>query len=149
MKKTSMLTQLAIAGIAAGLVTAAPAYADSHGGKKHGDTAKTEKSGCKAKSGCKGDSACKGKSSCSGPGGCGASPDKKDASLGKKVAVTDTVKKASCKGQNSCKGKGGCAMTEKQLQERAKKLGIPAEKAGKAHSCKGKNECKGLGGCNM
>jgi hypothetical protein len=40
-------------------------------------------------------------------------------------------------------------MSEKQLDKRAKELGIPREKAGKAHSCKGLNECKGLGGCKM
>ena len=57
--------------------------------------------------------------------------------------------KHSCKGQNSCKGKGGCAMTRKDLDAAAKKLGIPMEKAGAPHGCKGENECKGLGGCKM
>jgi hypothetical protein len=139
MKKTSMLTQLAIAGIAAGLVSAAPAHASHHGEKK--DSARTEKSGCKGKGGCKGESGCKGKAGCKGDSA---------AALGKKVAaVAADTAKASCKGHNECKGQGGCAMSEKDLKARAEKLGIARDKAGKAHSCKGKNECKGLGGCNM
>lgn len=142
MKKISVLTQLAIAGIAAGLVSTA--HADNHGTKKSGDSARAEKSGCKGKAVVKSGN---DKSSCGGPGGCGA----KDSALGKKVAAPDAKSdaKASCRGKNACKGQGGCAMTDKQLEKRAKELGIPREQAGKAHSCKGKNECKGLGGCNM
>lgn len=52
-----------------------------------------------------------------------------------------------CKGHNDCKGMGGCKMSEKELKKAAKKMGMPAAKAGKAHDCKAKNECKGLGGC--
>lgn len=142
MKKTSTLTQLAIAGITAGLVAAVPSQAADHGGKKHADSVRSEKSGCKAaKSG--------DKNSCGGPGGCGAKASPKDSAMGKKVAADSVDAKAKCRGLNECKGKGGCAMSEKQLQKRAKELGIPREKAGEPHGCKGKNECKGLGGCNM
>jgi len=52
-----------------------------------------------------------------------------------------------CKGQNSCKGKGGCKMDQAGIDAAAKKVGMAADKAGKAHGCKGLNECKGLGGC--
>lgn len=38
-------------------------------------------------------------------------------------------------------------MDQASIDAAAKKMGIPAEKAGKAHDCHGKNECKGLGGC--
>lgn len=145
MKKSTLLSQLAIAGIAAGLVSAAPAHADNHGAKKSGDSTRTEKSGCKGKAAVKSGS---DKGSCGGPGGCGA---KGDSALGKKIAADSAgaEAKASCRGKNACKGQGGCAMSDKQLEKRAKELGIPREKAGKAHGCKGKNECKGLGGCNM
>jgi hypothetical protein len=151
MKKSSVLTQLAIAGIAAGLVSVAPVHASHHGDKS--DSSKTEKFGCKGKSGCKGmgkvksDSSCKGHTSCKGASGC---QGKDSASLGKKIAADSASAKAvACKGHNSCKGQGGCAMSEKDLKAAAKKMGMPANKAGKAHSCKGKNECKGLGGCKM
>lgn len=131
MKKTTMLTQLAIAGITAGLVSAAPAHADT--GSKPADGTRTEKSGCKSRNACK------------GSGGCA----RKDSAFGKKVAADTVEAKARCRGLNACKGQGGCAMSDKQIEKRAKELGIPREKAGKAHSCKGKNACKGLGGCNM
>jgi hypothetical protein len=55
--------------------------------------------------------------------------------------------KHSCKGMNSCKGQGGCHMDQASIDAAAKKMGMPADKAGKAHDCKTKNECKGLGGC--
>jgi len=132
MKKTTLLTQLAVVGIAAGLVAVAPAHADKHAKKSEGP--RTEKSGCK------------GKNACKGPGGCA----RKDSVLGKKVAADSLVDaKASCRGRNACKGQGGCAMSDKKLEKRAKELGIPRSEAGEAHSCKGKNACKGLGGCNM
>lgn len=144
MKKTTVLTQLAIAGITAGLVFAVPAHAENPGAKKS-DSTRTEKAGCKSKAAAKGSD----KGSCGGPGGCGA---KKDSALGRKIAADsadEKAAKAKCRGLNACKGQGGCAMSEKQLDKRAKELGIPREKAGKAHSCKGLNECKGLGGCKM
>ncbi len=122
MEKTSMFTRLAIAGIAAGLVSAAPAHADK--GTKKAEGTRTEKSGCK-------------------------SVKAKHDAHGKKVAADSTEAKAKCRGLNECKGQGGCAMSDKQIEKRAKELGVPREQAGKAHSCKGKNECKGLGGCNM
>src|SRR6187399_604323 len=131
MKKSSVLTQLAIAGIAAGLVAVAPVHASHHGDKS--DSTKSEKSGCKGKGGCKGmgkvksDSSCKGHTSCKGASGC---QGKDSASLGKKVAA-DSAMAAACKGMNSCKGQGGCSMSEKDLKAAAKKMGIPADKAGK------------------
>lgn len=120
MKKTTTLTQLAVAGIAAGLVSAAPVHADKK--SQHAESTRTEKSGCKSV---------------------------KTEQAGKKVATDSTAAKVKCRGLNECKGQGGCAMSDKQIEKRAKELGIPREQAGKAHSCKGKNECKGLGGCNM
>jgi hypothetical protein len=73
------------------------------------------------------------------------------AKMGKMDAKAGAPKTAKhgCKGHNECKGQGGCAMTQKDLDAAAKKLGVPVEKAGKPHSCKGMNECKGLGGCKM
>ena len=38
-------------------------------------------------------------------------------------------------------------MGQTDLDAAAKKAGVAADKAGKAHGCKGHNECKGLGGC--
>src|SRR5690606_20750978 len=139
---SGMSSQLRTAVVAPGLVSVAPWHADHHESKK-GDSARTEKAGCKAKADVKGSD----RGSCGGPGGCGA---KKDSALGRKVAADSAGKaRASCRGKNECKGLGGCAMSDKQLDKRAKELGIPREKAGKAHSCKGLNECKGLGGCKM
>ena len=148
MKKSSILSQLALAGIAAGLVSVAPLHAADAAEK----SVKTDKHGCGGKSGCggkdsvKGDKgSCKGHTSCKGKGGCKGV----DSVKAGKLADTATVTVAShgCKGQNSCKGQGGCAMTEKDLKAAAKKSGTPMSKAGKAHSCKGQNSCKGLGGC--
>lgn len=107
MKKSSILAQVALAGIAAGLLSPMSVSAAD----------KTEKKKVVAKT--KADTA--------------------------KAATA----KHACAGKNACKGQGGCAMTEKDLKARAKKLGIPLSKAGKAHGCKGQNACKGLGGCNM
>lgn len=118
---TPSLTQMALAGITSGLL-ALSAQADSTAVKK----------AAKKKTNAKSDTTA--------------------------AAITDTTAKAvaapaadkqKCKGLNECKGKGGCAMNDKEIAEAAKKLGIPREKAGKAHGCKGHNECKGLGGCNM
>lgn len=134
MKKNTLLTRMAVAGIAAGLVSFFPAQAGSHGGAKADSTKKNERNSCKAKAGC------------SGKDGCGA---KKDSAVGEKSGAEAEDRAASCRGLNDCKGQGGCAMTEEELQEAADKMGIPREEAGEPHSCKGKNECKGLGGCNM
>lgn len=64
------------------------------------------------------------------------------------ITVAPSVDKHACKGQNACKGQGGCAMSQKALEAIAKKNGFAMEKVGKAHSCKTLNACKGLGGCS-
>jgi len=142
MKKSSFLSNLALAGIAAGLVAAAPL----HAADKADSTVKKEKAGCKGHASCKGEKAsCKGHSSCKGKDGCAAKDTVKAGALADSATVT--VASHGCKGQNACKGQGGCAMSEKDLKAAAKKAGMPMSKAGKAHSCKGQNACKGLGGC--
>lgn len=164
MKKSTFLSQLAAAGIAAGLV-AAPSFADE--GKKAAEPAakeaKTKADGkdasCKAKGECKGhekkadgkEASCKGKAECKGHEGKAEEKGAKvDSSKGAaKKAEAGEKKAAACKGHNECKGMGGCAMTDKDLDAAAKKMGIARDKAGKAHGCKGMNECKGLGGCKM
>ncbi|MDQ3002932.1 MAG: hypothetical protein M3Y08_16930 [Fibrobacterota bacterium] len=65
------------------------------------------------------------------------------------TADSSKTAKHDCRGKNECKGQGGCSVTQAQLEGMAIKAGILLEKAGKPHTCKGLNECKGLGGCNM
>jgi hypothetical protein len=189
MPKTSILTQLAMAGIAAGLVSVTPALAVD---ATAADSAKPAMAPAKAKKATKKDTTAKAaapatpaapaapakaatpatpatpaaKDSAAKPMGKGPKMGKGEmkhdsamakhhaadsAKMGKMDAKAGAPKTAKhgCKGHNECKGQGGCAMTQKDLDAAAKKLGVPVEKAGKPHSCKGMNECKGLGGCKM
>ncbi len=134
MKKSSLLSQLAIAGIAAGLVSVAPVRAAD----ATGDTTKAAapaKKKHKSKKQKKAMADSSAKASATG-----------DSTMGKSVAASQAAKH-DCKGQNSCKGLGGCKTSQDELQARAQKAGISMDKAGSAHSCKGQNACKGLGGC--
>lgn len=125
MKKSNILSQLAVAGIASGMLALTACNKEKSGGAAEGgkQAAPAEKQAME---------------------GTGM-PDSSMMDKGR----MDTVKTAKheCKGMNSCKGQGGCAVTEKDLKDLAAKAGTPLEKAGKAHGCKGLNECKGLGGC--
>jgi hypothetical protein len=166
MKKSTFLSQLAAAGIAAGLV-AAPGFTEET--KKAAEPvakeAKAKADGkdasCKAKGECKGhekkadgkEASCKAKGECKGhevkADSAAKSGVKGELKGDAKAAPAVEKKAAACKGHNDCKGKGGCGMTDKDIEAAAKKMGIAKDKAGKAHGCKGMNECKGLGGCKM
>ncbi|MEO7427681.1 MAG: hypothetical protein ABI036_21030 [Fibrobacteria bacterium] len=133
MNKSNLLANLAIAGIAAGMISVASVSAEDgaatapvvqdtskHMVKKH-KRAKAHKDSSSA----------------------AATP----ADTSAKAAPVAAAEKHSCKGMNSCKGQGGCHMDQAGIDAAAKKMGMAADKAGKAHDCKTKNECKGLGGC--
>jgi hypothetical protein len=134
--KSNLLANLAIAGIAAGMISVAsvsaeeaattPVVQDSskHAVKKH-KRAKVHKDSTAAV----------------------ATPAAAKDSIVKAAPVAASAKH-SCKGMNSCKGQGGCHMDQAGIDAAAKKMGMAADKAGKAHDCKTKNECKGLGGCS-
>ena len=80
-------------------------------------------------------------------GGIAAAPEGEDNS--KKEQNQKFFEVHACAGLNVCKGLGGCKVTEKKLTKLAKKMGVPADKAGAVHGCAGLNECKGLGGCKV
>ena len=129
MPLSNKLTQLALAGLASGLISTATLAEDKGGvsGKdssSHGKPAQKGKKAAKAKAAAKDSSAVA----------------MGDSSMTKAMAH-------DCKGHNECKGMGNCAVSEKDLKELAAKAKIPMEKAGSAHSCMGQNACKGLGGC--
>lgn len=129
MNKSSLLSQLAIAGIAAGLISAAPVRAED------GMMADTTKAAAPSKKKHKKARKAMADSSKMGMNSMGT------------AGLTMANDKHSCKGQNSCKGLGGCKTSAEELKARAEKMGMAMDKAGSAHSCKTKNECKGLGGC--
>src|SRR5690349_797853 len=115
MKLSSKLTQLALAGIASGLIST---------------TALAEEGGTVP---AKKDTAAHAK------------PAKKGKAVKAKTAMNDSAMSMDssmtksgphgCKGQNTCKGMGNCSVSEKDLKDLASKSGIPMEKAGKAHGC--------------
>lgn len=127
MKKSTLLSKLAMAGLASGMLTLTQCSKAEKSGET--DVKGTEESAPV-------------ESPALSAGGM------QDSSMMDKARM-DTVKTAehSCKGMNACKGQGGCASTAGDLKDLAAKAGIPMDKAGKAHDCKGLNECRGLGGC--
>ncbi len=144
MPKSNILAQIALAGIAAGLISTSKAMAVEVPPAKSAVAAtsdSTTKPAPKplAKATAKSKDSTKPK----------ATPAMEDSSKKGTKADMSKGQKHSCKGMNECKGQGSCAMTQKDLDAAAKKMGVPVEKVGKAHSCKGMNECKGLGGCKM
>ena len=95
LKKNSLLTAAAVAGLLAG--TAGRMSAAPTGGNTHtGATVQAAKASAgkvsvvKVSFAAEDKHSCKGKNDCKGQGGCKASDN-------------------GCKGKNSCKGKGGCA----------------------------------------
>jgi len=137
--KKNLLSQLAVAGIAAGMIAvsvnaekATPATANT----TVSDSAKPMKKS-------------KAKMKMAKPDSTHAMAPMHDSAMTAPAtpAAAAATGKHACKGHNSCKGMGGCHMTDADIDAAAKKMGKAREKAGKAHSCGGKNECKGLGGC--
>lgn len=133
MSLSTKLTQLALVGIASGMISA-PALAEDMAGMNM--PAKI-------------DSAPKAKPAKRGNNSSHAKPAVKDTASATMQMDTSMTKAMAhdCKGHNECKGMGNCAVSEKDLKALAAKSNIPMAKAGEAHSCKGQNECKGLGGC--
>jgi hypothetical protein len=133
MKMSTRFTQLALAGIASGMIVgtiSAGEMGDMNMSTKMDSSAHAKPA--------KGKKAHKVKAAATDSASMPmASPDS---------SVTKTTAQG-CRGHNTCKGMGNCAVSEKVLKELAAKAGIPMEKAGKPHGCKGMNECKGLGGC--
>jgi hypothetical protein len=132
MKKSTLLSQLAIVGIAAGLVSVTPVRAADASGDTTKTSTHSKKKSKKHKKAMADSSMSKHMAT--------------DSTMGKSAAIVQGAKH-DCKGQNSCKGLGGCKTSQDELQARAQKMGITMDKAGSAHSCKGQNSCKGLGGC--
>ncbi len=155
MNKSTLLAQLAFAGIAAGIISvsnvsgseAKAAVSTAAGSGQTGpgvgtgaaDTAKTGKTHKKVHKKTVADSS---SNSAMAPTGSGVAP-----AAPASAHVPAVADKHACKGQNACKGQGGCAMSDKDIEAAAKKASMAMDMAGKGHSCKGKNECKGLGGC--
>lgn len=129
MNMSTKFTQLALAGIASGLLSTA-ALADEMKGM---DMPAKKDTAAHAKPMKKGKKAAKVKAD-------STSMPMNDSASVSKAGPHD------CKGHNECKGMGNCAVSEKDLKVLAAKAGIPLDKAGKAHDCKGMNACKGLGG---
>ena len=152
MRTSNLLAQLAVAGIAAGMISVSTVSAEEMASPSP-DSAKTAPVPKKSKKrAAKKDTVSvvtPGASSEAGgaPSAVPAAP--KGASVAGTGAASASSDKHGCKGLNNCKGQGGCAMSDKDLQGAAKKMGKPIAEAGKAHGCKGGNECKGLGGCKM
>jgi len=135
MKRSSILTQLALAGIASGLISIT-AFGDEM--NNAGGPAVKKDTGMVHAKPTKKRKKAKKKS---------AMNDSTSMSQGMKDTTMAKTAHHGCKGQNACKGLGGGPVSESELKDLAAKAGIPLEKAGKAHSCKGLNSCKGLGGC--
>jgi len=167
MNKSSLLTQLAIAGIAAGLVSISPAFALEEmkadtSKAAVSDTSKPVKKKKKAKKAVMADSTAKADTSKTMP----MMADTAKVKMGGGKMMHDSTmqkhmqdsmmhgksgmvkEKHSCKGQNSCKGMGGCKMSQAECDAAHKKMGKPLVTMAKENSCKGKNDCKGMGGCS-
>jgi hypothetical protein len=165
--KSNYLSQLALAGIAAGMIsvaqaaeTAAPAAGetpaavvpDSGKHAKHAKKPKVHKDSTAAAAspaapaGAPAEAQPKATAPVQVPTGAAAKPAAAPVVMDSSHHA-NMSDKHGCKGQNACKGKGGCKMSQADLDSAAKRVGQDAAKVGKAHDCKGKNECKGLGGC--
>jgi hypothetical protein len=121
MNKSNLLANLAIAGIAAGMISVASVSAEDaaatapvvqdtskHAVKKH-KHAKAHKDSSAA-----------------------VATPAATVDTSAKAAPAVAAAKHSCKGMNSCKGQGGCHMDQAGIDAAAKKMGMPADKAGKA-----------------
>jgi hypothetical protein len=139
--KKNLFTQLALAGLASGLVTLAAQANEDKAAPVTSTTAAAKPAAKMMKHAADSSAAVK-------PAAKMVKPVA-DTSAAVAAAPVAAPTKHACKAQNECKGLGGCAMSQKDLDAAAKKMGMKVDKAGKAHECKGHNECKGLGGCKM
>ena len=106
MNTTTILTRLALAGIASGLLAVTACNKEGKAGDGSGSTGAKPAPADSAKSAEQG---CKGLNDCKGQGGCFVSESDLKAYAEKAgIPLEKAGKPHGCKGQNECKGLGGC-----------------------------------------
>lgn len=113
MNTTTILTRLALAGIASGMLAVTACDKEGKAGNGSGSTAakmdsvKTDP--VKTDPVKTAEHACKGLNACKGQGGCSVSETDLKAYAAKAGIPMENAGKAhGCKGRNECKGLGGC-----------------------------------------
>lgn len=108
MKSSNSLANLALAGIAAGLLSSA-AFAGDKDAMPAKDPAVSAPAAGDSAMAAPHEHGCKGMNECKGLGGCKMSKkDLKKAAKQMKMDMDKAGKAHDCKGKNECKGLGGC-----------------------------------------
>jgi hypothetical protein len=106
MNTTTILTRLALAGIASGMLAVTACDKEGKAGDGSGSAVAKPAPADSVKSA---EHGCKGLNACKGQGGCSVSESDLKAYAAKAgIPLEKAGKPHGCKGQNECKGLGGC-----------------------------------------